>query len=70
MILDKKISRSRRKRLWRDRRNALNKLRRARINGVAMLRLEADVEEITRDLERGMETVYFYKKQQNGSTES
>ena len=58
MILDKKISRSRRKRLWRDRRNALNKLQRARINGVAMLRLEADVEEITRDLERGMETVY------------
>ena len=55
----RKISRSRRKRLWRDRRTLRNKLHRSPfICGVQMQMIEEEIDIITRDLERGFEVVF------------
>lgn len=54
-----KISRSRRKRLWRVRRTLRNKLNRNPfICGVTMERTEEEIRIISRDLKRGFEIVF------------
>lgn len=55
----RKISRSRRKRLWRDRRTIRNKLNRSPfICGVTMQLANEEINIITRDLKRGFEIIF------------